>query len=193
MVVLQRALSHAGIEHKRASDAHPHRHVVAGREGVADVGTADAAGAACARDDSAISAASQAGFRGRLTQRLLLATPQVAIFPHAAALDSAFRELFTRHRQAFKLTASVPQLSVALALVEKTVGLALITEPMARLYAKTFAMQVLPLPRTLQLPRVRVQTIWHERTHHDPACVWLREALQAVSREVPLATIMAVQ
>ena len=123
--------------------------------------------------------------RGRLTQRQLLATPQVAIFPHSAALESAFRDLFTRHGQAFKLAASVQQLSVALAMVEKTDAVALVTEPMARLYAKAFAIQVLTLPRTLQLPRVRVQAIWHERTHHDPACVWLREALHAVSRRVP--------
>jgi DNA-binding transcriptional LysR family regulator len=121
--------------------------------------------------------------RGRLTLHQLLMTPQVAIFPHSPALESALRELFIGHRQAFKLAASVQQLPVALAIVEKTDALALVTEPMARLYQKSLAIQVLPLPRSLRLPGVRVQAIWHERTHHDGACAWLRDVLRDVLRD----------
>jgi DNA-binding transcriptional LysR family regulator len=121
--------------------------------------------------------------QGRLTLRQFLETPQVTIFPHALSLQSALRRLFSEQRTPFRLAASVQQLSVALAMVEQIDALALVTEPMARWFARAHAVQVLPLPRQVQLPRVRVQAIWHERSQHDPACAWLRAVLMEVARQ----------
>jgi len=116
--------------------------------------------------------------KSRMTLSQFVKAPQVVVFPHSAAMEDALRQVFTASAQPFNLAASVQQLSLAIAIVEKADALALVTEPMARLYAKTYAIQVLELPQRLQLPKVRVQAIWHERTQHDPAFAWLREVLR---------------
>lgn len=113
-----------------------------------------------------------------MTMPQFLQASQVVIFPHSTALEEGLRQVFTASARPFRLAASVQQLFLALAIVERTDALALVTEPMARLYAKTHAIQVLELPKRLKLPDVRVQAIWHERAHHDQACAWLRGLLQ---------------
>lgn len=45
---------------------------------------------------------------------------------------------------------------------------------------KTFPLQVLDLP--FETPELPVSLIWHERTHQNPAMVWLREAIRAVAK-----------
>jgi DNA-binding transcriptional LysR family regulator len=113
-----------------------------------------------------------------LTLTQFVQAPQVVVFPHAAAVEESLRQVFVSTGRPFKLAASVQQLSLALAIVERTDALALITEPMARLYARTFAIRVLALPRRVRLPKVRVLAIWHERTQFDQASAWLRGVLR---------------
>jgi len=116
--------------------------------------------------------------KARMTLSQFVKSPQVVVFPHPAAMEEALREVFTATAQPFTLAASVQQLSLAIAIVEKTDALALVTEPMARRYAKTYAIQILELPQRVRLPKVRVQAIWHERTQHDQASAWLRDMLR---------------
>ncbi len=126
----------------------------------------------------AVTRASHPTIETRLGLRQLVRTPQVVVFPHQVATEEALRQVFTAAAQPFRLAASVQQLSLAMAIVERTDALALVTEPMARLYARTYAIQILELPKRVTLPKVRVQAIWHERTQHDPASAWLREVLR---------------
>lgn len=126
----------------------------------------------------AVAGAAHPTIQARLTLRQFVQAPQVVVFPHSAAVEEGLRQVFTATDRPFKLVASVQQLSLALAIVERTDALALVTEPMARMYAKTYAIQVLELPKRVQLPKVRVLAIWHERTQHEQACAWLREVLR---------------
>jgi len=126
----------------------------------------------------AVARGAHPNIKARMTLSQFVKAPQVVVFPHPAAMEEALREVFTASAQPFKLAASVQQLSLAMAIVERTDALALVTEPMARLYAKTYAIQILELPKRVRLPKVRVQAIWHERTQHDQASAWLRDMLR---------------
>lgn len=123
--------------------------------------------------------------RGKLSLQQFLQTPQVVVFPHSQALEDGLHQIFAAASRPFQLAASVQQLSLAIAVAEKTDALALVSEPIARLYAKTCAIQVLELPRRLQLPPIRVRSIWHERTQYDQACAWLRELLREYAAGLP--------
>lgn len=125
----------------------------------------------------AVARAAHPVIKARMSLLQFVQAPQVVVFPHSAALEEGLRQAFTATARPFRLAASVQQLSLAVAIVERTDAIALVTEPMARLHARTSAIQVLELPRQVQLPQVRVQAIWHERSQHDPACAWLRAVL----------------
>lgn len=125
----------------------------------------------------AVARAGHPTIKARISLLQFVQAPHVVVFPHSVALEQGLRQAFTTVARPFRLAASVQQLSLALAIVERTDSIALVTEPMARLHAKTYAIQVLEVPRPVQLPKVRVQAIWHERTQHDPACAWLRGLL----------------
>lgn len=126
----------------------------------------------------AVARGAHPNIKARMTLSQFVKASQVVVFPHPAAMEEALREVFTASAQPFKLAASVQQLSLAIAIVERTDAIALVTEPMARLYAKTYAIQILDLPQRVRLPKVRVQAIWHERTQHDQAAAWLRDMLR---------------
>ena len=115
--------------------------------------------------------------RTRLSLAQFLATPQVVVVPHPAALEVELRRVFSAHRQPFQLAASVQHTSTAAAIAAQGDCLALMTERLARLYSAVFGLRVLRLPRQVQPPRVAVRAVWHERTHQDPAAVWFRQVL----------------
>ncbi|MEI7465650.1 MAG: LysR family transcriptional regulator [Burkholderiales bacterium] len=126
----------------------------------------------------AVARAAHPTLKAGMTLPQFVQVPQVVVFPHSADVEEGLRRVFTASARPFKLAASVQQLSLALAIVERTDALALVTEPMARLYAKTYAIQILQLPKGVRLPKVRVLAVWHERTQSDAACAWLREMLR---------------
>jgi DNA-binding transcriptional LysR family regulator len=126
----------------------------------------------------AVARAAHPTVRPGMTLGQFVQSPQVVVFPHSAAVEDGLRQVFTAAARPFKLAASVQQLSLALAIVERTDALALVTEPMARLYAKTYAIEILELPKGVRLPKVRVLATWHERTQSDSACAWLREVFR---------------
>jgi DNA-binding transcriptional LysR family regulator len=126
----------------------------------------------------AVARAAHPTVKAGMTLPQFVQASQVVVFPHSAAVEEGLRRVFTDAAHPFKLAASVQQLSLALAIVERTDAIALVTEPMARLYSKTYAIQILELPNVVQLPKVRVLAMWHERTQSDSACAWLRELLR---------------
>lgn len=116
--------------------------------------------------------------RSRLGLNQFVTTPHVVVFPHAASIDDEMRRVFGRAKQPFEQIAAAQSPSVAAAIVARTDGLALLNEPIARLYADAFGLRVLALPVGIQVPTVAVRAIWHERTQHDFASAWLREVLR---------------
>jgi DNA-binding transcriptional LysR family regulator len=133
----------------------------------------------------AIARADHPTIQSRLTARQFTSASHVIIFPHTTALEDELRRIFEAARQPFNRLASVQFLSFAVAIVASTNAVALLSEPIAKQYAKSHAIQVLNLPRSFHLPEVPVRALWHERTQHDPACAWLREMLRSCAFSAP--------
>ena len=72
------------------------------------------------------------------------------------------------------------------AIIAATDYVAALSEGVARPFAKTWPLQLLPPP--LKLPFGTVRLIWHESTHSSPAQAWLRDLIVDVaSRSAPRA------
>jgi DNA-binding transcriptional LysR family regulator len=106
------------------------------------------------------------------------ASAHVTVFPHSASVEEELRRVFGAAGRPFRLAASAQLLSVAMAIVARTDALALVTEPIARLYAPMHHLRSFDPPTELRLPTVPVRAIWHERAQHDPACAWLRQVMR---------------
>lgn len=119
---------------------------------------------------------------GRMTARRFADIAQVTIFPHAAALDDALTRIYEAARRPFRLLASTQDLSAAAAIVARTDGLALVSEPMAVVHARTWDLETLALPAAFALPPVVVRAVWHERAQNDAVAAWLRSRLRALAR-----------
>lgn len=120
--------------------------------------------------------------RSRLGLRQFVTAPHVVVFPHAASIDDEMRRVFGRAGQAFEQMAATQSPAAAAAIVARTNGLALLNEPVARLYADAFGLRVLALPAGIEVPAVAVRAIWHERSQHDSASAWLREVLRECAK-----------
>lgn len=88
-----------------------------------------------------------------------------------------------QRRIAPRVMASVQHFSAAAQIVAHTDAIALVSQSIARLYAKAFRLRVFPLPPELRLPRVGVHEIWHERTLKDAPSRCLRETIAQVAHE----------
>jgi len=66
------------------------------------------------------------------------------------------------------------------AIIAATDYVAALSEFVARPFAKTWPLQLLPPP--LQLPVGKVSLVWHESTHASPAQAWLRDRIVEVAR-----------
>jgi DNA-binding transcriptional LysR family regulator len=107
-----------------------------------------------------------------------IASAHVTVFPHSASVEEELRRVFGAAGRPFRLAASAQLLSVAMAIVARTDALALVTEPIARLYAPVHHLRSFDAPPEIRLPSVPVRAIWHERAQHDPACAWLRQVMR---------------
>jgi DNA-binding transcriptional LysR family regulator len=56
--------------------------------------------------------------------------------------------------------------------------IAVVPERMAKKYALSAGLQVLPLP--VEVPALTFSMIWHERTHREPVYQWLREIVLGI-------------
>lgn len=120
--------------------------------------------------------------RRGLTMRRLAQQQHLVIVPHDAAIEQALRAAYKREKLEFRLLASVQQMSTAAAIVARTDAVALLSAPLAQLYASPFALRVHALPAELSSLRVAVRALWHERDHADPAAAWLRALFKDCAR-----------
>lgn len=116
---------------------------------------------------------------GRLTLPRFVAQPQVTIFPHSAGIQEALQAAFAAHKRQIQVMASVQSISVAAGIVAQTDAIALVSAPVAHLYAGVWDLQVLTVPSGLKLPPVPVRAFWHERSQSDALAGWLRRQLAA--------------
>lgn len=111
--------------------------------------------------------------QGHITLEQFIATPHVQIRPgdmrYAVLLE---RALSQRGVQA-RIGVIVYDFVVAPEVVASSDMIAVVPERMARKYARSARLQVLPLP--VEVPPLTFSMIWHERTHREPVYQWLRE------------------
>lgn len=92
-------------------------------------------------------------------------------------VDDALSRL-GRHRH---IVARVPRHTLVADLIRRTDLVATIDRRVAQMQAQRHGLRLFKTP--VSLPRAQIALIWHERTHRDPARVWLREQVLYAARE----------
>jgi DNA-binding transcriptional LysR family regulator len=82
---------------------------------------------------------------------------------------------------------SVPHFLLVPEILVRSDMIVVLPERLARGYRDRFRIFDPPL----QMPPFAIVEVWHERTHRDPALVWLRQALAEVTREEGAAPVAA--
>lgn len=118
-----------------------------------------------------------------MTLKVFLRLPHVTIVPHAIEVAEGLREVFERERRPIQLLAAVQNASVAAAVVAASDAVVLLSQHAAEAHAKAHGLCVHALPPEIVLPSIKVRMVWHERSHDDPGCRWLREQLAAAARQ----------
>jgi len=119
--------------------------------------------------------------RGKLTVSRFAKARHALIAPRGrpgGAVDSALEGRGLTRRVAL----AVPHFLVAPPIIARTDLVLTIAERIARAFRASLPLTVLDPP--LPLPRFTVAMIWHERTHTDAACVWLRSAIREAASTV---------
>lgn len=115
---------------------------------------------------------------GRLTTRRLVEFPHVVVTAHGASaqlVDRALAAAGARRR----VPVSVPMFATAFALLAESDLVAILPERVSRAQAGRFGLALRKPP--LPVPGYTLSIVWHRRTAHDPAHLWLRERLLAVA------------
>lgn len=115
------------------------------------------------------------GLKRPLAQAMQL--PQLNVSPRGGT-----RSRFDRRgsRPTRNIVLFVPHYLAAPWVLEKTDLLAVMPESIARRFARSFALEVAPLPGAP--PKLKVQQLWHPSVHDQPAHQWLRAQLYDVAR-----------
>jgi DNA-binding transcriptional LysR family regulator len=82
---------------------------------------------------------------------------------------------------------SVPHFLLVPEILMRSDMIVVLPERLARGYRDRFRIFELPL----EMPPFTIVEVWHERTHRDPALVWLRQALAELTREEGTAPVAA--
>jgi DNA-binding transcriptional LysR family regulator len=74
---------------------------------------------------------------------------------------------------------SVPHFLLVPEILVRSDMIAMLPERLARGYSDRFRVFELPF----EMPPFTIAEVWHERTHRDPALVWLRQTLAELLRD----------
>ena len=111
----------------------------------------------------------------------LLVSPSGGGF--TAQTDNALAAI-GRRRQ---VRLSVPHFLLVPEILVRSDMIVVLPERLARGYRDRFRIFELPL----EMPPFAIVEVWHERTHRDPALVWLRQALADLTREEAAPVVVA--
>jgi DNA-binding transcriptional LysR family regulator len=118
------------------------------------------------------------GLRGKLTPQLLAGLGHVAIaagMHPQMAVDRALGRLDLKRR----IAMSVPHFATAPHAVSSSDLVAIMPRRLAVSYRAQFKLSLHLVP--LELPRLRIQAVWHRRSERDPGLLWLKETIKQVS------------
>ncbi|CAM4236297.1 LysR family transcriptional regulator [Corallococcus sp. AB004] len=115
--------------------------------------------------------------RGRLTLERFARAEHVGV-SRRGKLRTPLDDVLEQHGHSRRVTAVVPNMLAAAALVAGTDAVTTVNGAFARAAARLMPVKARPVP--LPLPRVTVAQAWHPRFDRDPAHVWLRRTVKAL-------------
>jgi DNA-binding transcriptional LysR family regulator len=116
--------------------------------------------------------------RSRLTRNVYLRAEHLTVVAEAqppVILESTFARLGISRN----VVMTLPLYSPAFAVAARTNRLLTAPERLSRLYAKSFGLEVYPMP--FPPIDVAVSLVSHPNVEHDPVAVWFREKVRAVA------------
>ena len=117
--------------------------------------------------------------RRRFTVERFLEFPQVVVTAHGASAANFDKVLSARGLRR-RAPVSVPVFATAFALLSRSDLVAVLPSLIARSEAARYDLVTCKPP--LAIPGYRLSIVWHQRTAHDAAHVWLRERLLDIAR-----------
>jgi DNA-binding transcriptional LysR family regulator len=116
----------------------------------------------------------------RLTLDEYCALDHVLVSPSGGAFSAPADDALEALGRARHVRLSVPHFLLVPEILRRSDMIAVLPERLARAYGDRFRVFDLPF----DLAPVSIVKIWHERTHRDPALVWLRQSLVDLTGEV---------
>jgi DNA-binding transcriptional LysR family regulator len=118
--------------------------------------------------------------RQRLTLSQYIALPHVLISQRGSVIGVVDHALEIKGMKR-RVAVTVPHFLIAPIVVSKSDYIVTLAERVAATFAELLPLRLLKPP--VELPRLGVAMVWHERTEHEPAQQWLRRTLLAVGQQ----------
>jgi DNA-binding transcriptional LysR family regulator len=117
--------------------------------------------------------------RERLTLDEFCALDHVLVAPFGGSFTAPADDVLAGIGRQRRVRLSVPHFLLVPEILGRSDMIAMLPERLARGYRDRF--RVLELP--FEMPPFTIAEVWHERTHRDPALLWLRQTLAELLRD----------
>jgi DNA-binding transcriptional LysR family regulator len=104
-------------------------------------------------------------------RHVVFGQPHTTVASGEESIDQALSGMGMRR----EVLLNIPSPLMAGELVAATDLVATVSERLARYCASRWPVRVFPLP--FEAPALRISLVWHERTHRNPLCKWLRQEI----------------
>ena len=99
--------------------------------------------------------------------------------PSGGSFTAATDDVLAAIGRQRRVRLSVPHFLLVPEILMRSDMIAMLPERLARGYRDRFRVFELPF----EMPPFTIAEVWHERTHRDPALVWLRQTLAELLRD----------
>jgi DNA-binding transcriptional LysR family regulator len=117
--------------------------------------------------------------RDRLTLDSFCALDHLLVSPSGGGFTAATDDVLAAIGRQRRVRLSVPHFLLVPEILVRSDMVAMLPERLARGYRDRFRVFELPF----EMPPFTIAEVWHERTHRDPALVWLRQTLAELLRD----------
>jgi len=132
----------------------------------------------CEDEYVVIARRSHPALKGRLTAKLLAGLGHVAVAPGMHPQMTVDRAL-ARLGLVRRIALSIPHFASAPYAVAGSDLVAIMPRRLAVAYCAQYRLALHAIP--FELPRLRIQAVWHRRSERDPGLLWLRDRIKHVS------------
>jgi len=127
--------------------------------------------------------------RERLTLDEFCAIEHLLVAPSGGGFTAQTDDALAAIGRSRQVRLSVPHFLLVPEILVRSDMVVMLPERLARGYRDRFRIFEPPLA----MPPFAIVEVWHERTHRDPALVWLRQALADLTREEGAAPVAAAR